>query len=155
MVIYIAITLGQFTRNYTQTVKRAADNKRRYAPGWVHSTCLLRGFPKGAAPHLAHKCPACYGVRLVVTSCISFIFVQARKLTHFAAPPLPKKSYDFPGTPDLRRMPSILRDLRREGAKLTFISFSWFGSLSHFDTAHTIKMLFWAKNGYLGSAEHF
>ncbi|MDY5684384.1 MAG: hypothetical protein SPG48_12645, partial [Treponema sp.] len=37
--------LGQFTRNYTQTVKRAADNKRRYAPGWVHSTCLLRGFP--------------------------------------------------------------------------------------------------------------
>ena len=23
--------LGQFTRNYTQTVKRAADNKRRYA----------------------------------------------------------------------------------------------------------------------------
>ena len=48
------LTLGQFTRNYTQTVKRAADNKRRYAPGWVHSTCLLRGFPKGAAPHLAH-----------------------------------------------------------------------------------------------------
>ena len=46
--------LGQFTRNYTQTVKRAADNKRRYAPGWVHSTCLLRGFPKGAAHHLAH-----------------------------------------------------------------------------------------------------
>ena len=50
----IADNLGQFTRNYTQTVKRAADNKRRYAPGWVHSTCLLRGFPKGAAPHLAH-----------------------------------------------------------------------------------------------------
>ena len=49
-----AWNLGQFTRNYTQTVKRAADNKRRYAPGWVHSTCLLRGFPKGAAPHLAH-----------------------------------------------------------------------------------------------------
>ena len=47
-------TLGQFTRTYTQTVKRAADNTRRYAPGWVHSTCLLRGFSKGAAPHLAH-----------------------------------------------------------------------------------------------------
>ena len=46
--------LGQFTRNYTQTVKRAADNKRRYAPGWVLSTCLLRGLPKGAAPHLPH-----------------------------------------------------------------------------------------------------
>ena len=52
--IYLKFSLGQFTRNYTQTVKRAADNKRRYAPGWVHSTCLLRGFPKGAAPHLAH-----------------------------------------------------------------------------------------------------
>lgn len=52
--LYFIDTLGQFTRNYTQTVKRAADNKRRYAPGWVHSTCLLRGFPKGAAPHLAH-----------------------------------------------------------------------------------------------------
>ena len=52
--IYLILLLGQFTRNYTQTVKRAADNKRRYAPGWVHSTCLLRGFPKGAAPHLAH-----------------------------------------------------------------------------------------------------
>ena len=51
---YYNRVLGQFTRNYTQTVKRAADNKRRYAPGWVHSTCLLRGFPKGAAPHLAH-----------------------------------------------------------------------------------------------------
>lgn len=53
-ILYIVLCLGQFTRNYTQTVKRAADNKRRYAPGWVHSTCLLRGFPKGAAPHLAH-----------------------------------------------------------------------------------------------------
>ena len=52
--IVLSDNLGQFTRNYTQTVKRAADNKRRYAPGWVHSTCLLRGFPKGAAPHLAH-----------------------------------------------------------------------------------------------------
>ena len=51
---FLSLALGQFTRDYTQTVKRAADNKRRYAPGWVHSTCLLRGFPKGAAPHLAH-----------------------------------------------------------------------------------------------------
>ena len=46
--------LGQFTRDYTQTVKRAADNKRRYAPGKGHSACLLWGYPKGAAPHLAH-----------------------------------------------------------------------------------------------------
>ncbi|WP_418230992.1 hypothetical protein [Butyricicoccus sp.] len=52
-------TLGQFTRNYTQTVKRAADNKRRYAPGWVHSTCLLRGFPKGgSAPFGTRLCGA-------------------------------------------------------------------------------------------------
>ncbi len=29
----LQIALGQFTRNYTQTMKRAADNKRRYAPG--------------------------------------------------------------------------------------------------------------------------
>ena len=46
--------LGQFTRNYTQTVKRAADNKRRFAPGWVITTFLLRGFQMGAAPNLAH-----------------------------------------------------------------------------------------------------
>ena len=46
--------LGQFTRNYMQTVKRAADNKRRYAPGKGHSACLLWGYPKGATPHLAH-----------------------------------------------------------------------------------------------------
>ena len=44
----------RFTRNYTQTVKRAADNKRRYAPGKGHSACLLWGYPKGATPHLAH-----------------------------------------------------------------------------------------------------
>ena len=50
----LASKLGRFTRNYTQTVKRAADNKRRYAPGKGHSACLLWGYPKGAAPHLAH-----------------------------------------------------------------------------------------------------
>ena len=47
-------TLGQFTRNYTQTVKRAADNKRRYAPDKGYSVCLLWGYPKGVTPHLAH-----------------------------------------------------------------------------------------------------
>ena len=51
---YYLIMLGQFTRNYTQTVKRAADNKRRYAPDKGYSVCLLWGYPKGAAPHLAH-----------------------------------------------------------------------------------------------------
>ena len=33
---YLHKVLGQFTRNYTQTVKRAADNKRRYADGKSH-----------------------------------------------------------------------------------------------------------------------
>ena len=42
----------------------------------------------------------------------------------------------------IQRMPSILRDLHREGAKLTFLQFSLFGALSHFDTADAIKMLF-------------
>ena len=46
--------LGQFTRNYTQTVKRAADNKRRYAPGKGNiPPILLSGVSKGACP-LAH-----------------------------------------------------------------------------------------------------
>ena len=46
--------LCQFTRNYTQTVKRAADNKRRYAPreGSIPPV-LLSGVSKGACP-LAH-----------------------------------------------------------------------------------------------------
>ena len=52
--VYFAVGKVQFTRNYTQIVKRAADNKRRYAPGKGHSACLLWGYPKGAAPHLAH-----------------------------------------------------------------------------------------------------
>jgi len=42
------ICLGQFTRDYTQIVKRATDNKRRYAPGKGHSAVLLWGYPKGA-----------------------------------------------------------------------------------------------------------
>ncbi|MCI7303351.1 MAG: hypothetical protein MR704_16705, partial [Clostridia bacterium] len=46
--------LGQFTRDYTQTVKRAADNKRRYAPGEGSiPPVLLSGESKGACP-LAH-----------------------------------------------------------------------------------------------------
>ena len=46
--------LGQFTRNYTQTVKRAADNKRRYAPGKGSiPPVLLSGVSKGVCP-LAH-----------------------------------------------------------------------------------------------------
>lgn len=44
----VADSKVQFTRNYTQTAKRAADNKRRYAPGKGHSAVLLWGYPKGA-----------------------------------------------------------------------------------------------------------
>ena len=48
------LLLGQFTRNYTQTVKRAADNKRRYAPGEGSiPPVLLSGVSKGVPP-LAH-----------------------------------------------------------------------------------------------------
>ena len=51
---YFGNDLGQFTRNYTQTVKRTADNKRRYAPGEGSiSPVLLSGVSKGACP-LAH-----------------------------------------------------------------------------------------------------
>ena len=50
----VAVPLGQFTRNYTQTVKRAADNKRRYAPGEGSiPPVLLSGVSKGVCP-LAH-----------------------------------------------------------------------------------------------------
>ncbi|WP_373125186.1 hypothetical protein, partial [Blautia producta] len=51
---YLYCVLGQFTRDYTQTVKRAADNKRRYAPGEGSiPPVLLSGESKGACP-LAH-----------------------------------------------------------------------------------------------------
>ena len=54
LIIYLYTTLGQFTRDYTQTVKRAADNKRRYAPGEGSiPPVLLSGESKGACP-LAH-----------------------------------------------------------------------------------------------------
>ena len=54
VVEFYAIVLGQFTRNYTQTVKRAADNKRRYAPGEGSiPPVLLSGVSKGVPP-LAH-----------------------------------------------------------------------------------------------------
>lgn len=47
----------------------------------------------GAAP--GHLPPALR----VVASSISFVSVQARKLTHFAAPPFPMESFDFMGAP--------------------------------------------------------
>ena len=52
--LYFAPTLGQFTRDYTQTVKRAADNKRRYAPGeGCIPPVLLSGVSNGVPP-VAH-----------------------------------------------------------------------------------------------------
>ena len=48
---YLYYYLGQFTRNYTQTVKRAADNKRRYAPGEGSiPPVLLSGVSNGVPP---------------------------------------------------------------------------------------------------------
>ena len=47
-------TLGQFTRNYTQTVKRAADNKRRYAPGEGSIPPVLLSRVSKGVPPLAH-----------------------------------------------------------------------------------------------------
>ena len=43
------------------------------------------------------KSDARYNCGRVVTSSISFVSVQARKLIHSAAPPFPKKSGDFSG----------------------------------------------------------
>ena len=56
--------LGQFTRNYTQTVKRAADNKRRYAPGEgsIPPVLLSGGFQRGAP----------FGTRLCLQSVVCY-----------------------------------------------------------------------------------
>ena len=52
----------------------------------------------GEAFHGMRQRPvACYNCGRVVTSSISFVSVQARKLIHFAVPPFPKKSDDFSG----------------------------------------------------------
>ena len=54
LVNYLASTLGQFTRNYTQTVKRAADNKRRYAPGEGSIPPVFLSGVSNGGPHLPH-----------------------------------------------------------------------------------------------------
>ena len=51
---YFDRRLGQFTRNYTQTVKRAADNKRRYAPGEGSIPPVLLSRVSKGVPPLAH-----------------------------------------------------------------------------------------------------
>ena len=61
---FYCFVLGQFTRNYTQTEKRAADNKRRYAPeeGSIPPV-LLSGVSKGACPvahDFAEQSVVCY-----------------------------------------------------------------------------------------------
>ncbi|WP_373245864.1 hypothetical protein [Lacrimispora indolis] len=64
--IVLNYALGQFTRNYTQTVKRAADNKRRYAPGEGSiPPVLLSGVSKGAPlwhTTLLAKCSVLYAL---------------------------------------------------------------------------------------------
>ena len=66
-------TLGQFTRNYTQTVKRAADNKRRYAPGEGSiPPVLLSGVSKGAPlwhTTLLAKCSVLYALSALLRKC--------------------------------------------------------------------------------------
>ena len=55
--------LGQFTRNYTQTVKRAADNKRRYAPGKGSiPPFVVWGFQRGSP----------FGTRLCLQSVVCY-----------------------------------------------------------------------------------
>jgi len=61
---YVNRTLGQFTRNYTQTVKRAADNKLRlntkHRKSARYSACfVVRGFQRGSP----------FGTRLCKAKC--------------------------------------------------------------------------------------
>ena len=63
-LIDLAILLGQFTRNYTQTVKRAADNKLRlntkHRKSARYSACfVVRGFQRGSP----------FGTRLCKAKC--------------------------------------------------------------------------------------
>ena len=52
--VFFDSPLVQFTRNYTQTVKRAADNKRRYAPGEGSIPPVLLSRVSKGVPPLAH-----------------------------------------------------------------------------------------------------
>ena len=55
---YMTATLGQFTRNYTQTVKRAADNKRRYASDRGIAPVCWGVSKGGSAPFGTRLCEA-------------------------------------------------------------------------------------------------
>ena len=67
-LLYFVSGLGHFTRNYTQTVKRAADNKRRYAPvrGSIALVCWGGGIQRGQRPiwhtTLLAKCSVLYAL---------------------------------------------------------------------------------------------
>ena len=50
--------LGQFTRSYTQTVKRAADNKRRYASDRGIAPVCWGVSKGGSAPFGTRLCEA-------------------------------------------------------------------------------------------------
>ena len=55
---YFIFCLGQFTRNYTQTVKRAADNKRRYASDRGIAPVCWGVSKGGSAPFGTRLCEA-------------------------------------------------------------------------------------------------
>ena len=65
--------------------------------GHSRSTAVIAGNAKHFPLWLTQS-NARYLCGHVVTSSVSLISVQARKITHFTAPPSPKKSDDFSGT---------------------------------------------------------
>lgn len=108
-ITYVLISiLGQFTRNYTQTVKRTADNKRRYAPGEGSiPPVLLSGVSKGGkAPFGTRLCEAKCSVLYLLawltgeTGCGAFCapFAPAGKQTEFLRMGMSEKSGCFQRT---------------------------------------------------------
>ena len=103
---FFKLQLGQFTRNYTQTVKRAADNKRRYAPGEGSiPPVLLSGFPKGCPlwhTTLLAKCSVLYLLAWLTgeTGCGASCapFAPAGKQAEFLRMGMSKKSACFQRT---------------------------------------------------------
>ena len=65
--------------------------------GWDHNSKQLNSQQRGQHRRLGNA----HGARddLVEASCVSFASVQARKLNHYAASPLPTKPSGFAGSP--------------------------------------------------------
>ena len=65
--------------------------------GWDHNPKQLNSQQRGQHRRLGNA----HGARedLVEASCVSFASVQARKLNHYAASPLPTKPSGFAGSP--------------------------------------------------------